>query len=559
MTSSKDMAGGADALAAAGSVADAADDDQVATNGAGPSGAGPALPTVAQRIAELQEMRDKARLGGGERRIEQQHAKGKLTARERLDLLLDEGSFEETDMFMTHRIADFGMDTQKVLGDGVVTGWGRIEGRLVYVFSQDFTVFGGSLSEAHAEKICKIMDMAMKNGAPVIGLNDSGGARIQEGVLSLGGYADVFLRNVLASGVVPQISAVMGPCAGGAVYSPAMTDFILMVKDTSYMFVTGPNVVKTVTHEDVNFETLGGAVVHNSVSGVAHFALNSEEECLMMIRRLVGYIPSNNLDDPPFVPTDDPASRMEDDLNTIIPDVATKGYDMKRVISLVVDDGDFLEVMETFAGNIVVGFARLGGQSVGVVAQQPIVLAGVLDINAADKAARFVRFCDCFNIPLITFVDVPGFLPGVSQEHGGIIRHGAKLLFAYCEATVPKITVITRKAYGGAYDVMSSKHVRGDINYAWPTAEIAVMGVDGAVNIIFKDQIEQSEDPEATRRQLVADYIEKFANPYVAAGRGFIDDVIEPKQTRPKLIGALQMLRNKRDSLPPKKHGNIPL
>jgi acetyl-CoA carboxylase carboxyltransferase component len=521
---------------------------------------GTTAPTSsAQRAIRLRQIRERALLGGGERRIQQQHAKGKLTARERLDLLLDEGSFEEIDMFVTHRIDDFGMGTQKIPGDGVVTGWGLIDGRLVYVFSQDFTVFGGSLSEAHAQKITKIMDMAMKNGAPVIGLNDSGGARIQEGVLSLGGYADVFLRNVLASGVIPQISAIMGPCAGGAVYSPAITDFVLMVKDTSYMFVTGPNVVKTVTHEDVTFETLGGAMVHNSMSGVAHFALNSEEECLMSIRRLVSYLPSNNLDDPPFGPTDDPASRMDDDLNTIVPEVPTKGYDMKTVIRMIVDGGDFLEVQEYFAGNIIVGFARLGGQSVGIVAQQPLVLAGVLDIDASDKAARFVRFCDCFNIPIITFVDVPGFLPGTKQEHGGIIRHGAKLLYAYCEATVPKVTVITRKAYGGAYDVMSSKHVRGDINYAWPTAEIAVMGVDGAVNIIFKDQIESSDDPDATRKRLMADYQEKFANPFVAAGRGFIDDVIEPRQTRPKLISALQMLRNKRDTNPPKKHGNIPL
>jgi len=516
-------------------------------------------PTSAERTARLRELKAQALLGGGERRIQQQHAKGKLTARERIDLLMDEGTFEEIDMFVTHRITDFGMGNQQVLGDGVVTGWGRIDGRLVYVFSQDFTVFGGSLSEGHAAKIVKIMDMAMKNGAPVIGLNDSGGARIQEGVLSLGGYADVFLKNVLASGVIPQISAIMGPCAGGAVYSPAMTDFILMVKDTSYMFVTGPNVVKTVTHEDVTFETLGGASTHNAISGVAHFALNSEEECLLKIRDLLSYMPSNNLDDPPFVPTDDPPSRMDEDLNTIVPDVPTKGYDMKTVIKKVVDNGEFLEVQEAYAGNIIVGFARLGGSSVGIVAQQPLVLAGVLDIDASDKAARFVRFCDCFNIPIVTFVDVPGFLPGVRQEHGGIIRHGAKLLYAYCEATVPKVTVITRKAYGGAYDVMSSKHVRGDINYAWPTAEVAVMGVDGAVNIIFKDQIEKSDDPEATRRLLVADYQEKFTNPYVPASHGFIDDVIEPNQTRPKLISALQMLRNKRDTNPPKKHGNIPL
>jgi propionyl-CoA carboxylase beta chain len=511
---------------------------------------------AASKAVRLRELRERALLGGGERRIQQQHAKGKLTARERIDLLLDEGTFEEIDMFVTSRTGD---DADKVPGDGVVTGWGHIDGRLVYVFSQDFTVFGGSLSEGHAQKIVKIMDMAMKNGAPVIGLNDSGGARIQEGVLSLGGYADVFLRNVLASGVVPQISAIMGPCAGGAVYSPAMTDFILMVKDTSYMFVTGPNVVKTVTHEEVNFEQLGGAVVHNTVSGVAHFALNNEEECLLTVRRLIGYLPSNNLDDPPFVPTEDPPSRADDDLNTIVPDQPNKGYDMKALIKKVVDDGDFLEVQEHYAGNIIVGFAHLGGQSVGIVAQQPIVQAGVLDINSSDKAARFVRFCDCFNIPLITFVDVPGFLPGVTQEHGGIIRHGAKLLYAYCEATVPKVTVIVRKAYGGAYDVMSSKHIRGDINYAWPTAEIAVMGPEGAVNIVFKDEIERSDNPEETRKRLVAEYQEKYANPLVAAARGFIDDVIEPRQTRPRLISALRMLRNKRDTNPPKKHGNIPL
>ncbi len=524
-----------------------------------PDTGGASSGSSAQRAIHLRQLRERALLGGGEKRIQQQHAKGKLTARERIDLLLDEGSFEEIEMVVTARRDDVGAGGQKIPGDGVVTGWGRIDGRLIYVFSQDFTVFGGSLSEAHAQKIVKIMDMAMKNGAPVIGLNDSGGARIQEGVLSLGGYADVFLRNVLASGVVPQISAIMGPCAGGAVYSPAITDFVLMVKDTSYMFVTGPDVVKTVTHEDVTFESLGGAMVHNSVSGVAHFALDSEEECLMSIRRLISYVPSNNLDDAPFVPTDDPSSRMDDELNNIVPEVPTKGYDMKSVIHKIVDNGDFFEVQEYFAGNILVGFARLGGQSVGIVAQQPIVLAGVLDIDSSDKAARFVRFCDCFNIPIVTFVDVPGFLPDLKQALGGIIRHGAKLLYAYCEATVPKVTVITRKAYGGAYDVMSSKHVRGDINYAWPAAEIAVMGVDGAVNIIYKEQIAASDDPEATRKQLVADYQEKFANPFVAAGRGFIDDVIEPCQTRPKLISALQMLRNKRDTNPPKKHGNIPL
>jgi propionyl-CoA carboxylase beta chain len=462
-------------------------------------------------------------------------------------------------MFVTHRATDFGMAEQRILGDGVVTGYGRIDGRLVFVFSQDFTVFGGSLSEAHAEKICKVMDLAIKAGAPVIGLNDSGGARIQEGVVSLGGYADIFLRNTLASGVIPQISAILGPCAGGAVYSPAITDFIVMVKDTSYMFVTGPNVVKTVTHEDVTFEDLGGAMTHNSISGVAHFATDNEEQCLQTVRDLFSYLPSNNVDDAPRLEPTDPPGRAADVLNTIIPDQPTKGYDMRAVIRAVVDHEEFLEVQEHFARNILVGFARLNGRSVGIVAQQPMVLAGVLDINSADKAARFVRFCDCFNIPLITFEDVPGFLPGVSQEHGGIIRHGAKLLYAYCEATVPKITVITRKAYGGAYDVMSSKHVRGDINYAWPTAEIAVMGVEGAVNIIFKDQIDRADDPVATRARLVAEYQAKFANPYVAAARGYIDDVIEPRLTRPRLIAALEMLQNKRETLPPKKHGNIPL
>ncbi len=511
------------------------------------------------KIEQLRQVREESRLGGGQRRIDQQHAKGKLTARERIELLLDEDTFEELDAFVTHRSTDFGLEEQKYLGDGVVTGYGKIDGRLVFIFSQDFTVFGGSLSETFAEKICKIMDMAMKNGAPVIGLNDSGGARIQEGVVSLGGYADIFLKNVLASGVVPQISAVLGPCAGGAVYSPAMTDFILMVKDTSHMFVTGPNVVKTVTHEDVSFEDLGGALIHNNTSGVAHFAAEDEEHAMLTLRELLSYMPSNNVEDPPFVPTTDPPNRRDDELNHIVPSVPTKSYDMREVIKRVVDDKHFFEVQELFAPNIVIGFARLNGRSVGIVAQQPAVLAGVLDINSSSKAARFVRFCDCFNIPLITFVDVPGFLPGVGQEHGGIIRHGAKLLYAYCEATVPKITVITRKAYGGAYDVMSSKHIRGDINYAWPTAEIAVMGVDGAVNIIFKDRIEKSENPEETRKQLVAEYLQKFANPYVAAGRGYLDDIIEPRDTRPKLIAALEMLKNKRDTNPPKKHGNIPL
>ncbi len=512
-----------------------------------------------QKVAELHTLKATALLGGGERRIEQQHKKGKLTARERLDLLLDPGSFNELDMFVTHRSTDFGLDTQKIPGDGVVTGYGQIDGRPVYVFSQDFTVFGGSLSEAHSEKICKVMEMAMKNGAPIIGLNDSGGARIQDGVVSLGAYADIFLRNTLASGVVPQISAIMGPCAGGAVYSPAITDFIFMVEETSHMFVTGPNVVKSVTHEDVTFEELGGAQIHNSKSGVAHFACPSEADCIRMIRQLMAYLPSNNVDDPPhIVPTDTP-KRAEAALDTIIPDNPNKPYDMTSVIQHIVDDGDFFEVHEHFAKNILVGFARLNGRSVGIVAQQPRALAGVLDINSSDKAARFVRFCDCFNIPIISFVDVPGFLPGVSQEHNGIIRHGAKLLYAYCEATVPKITVITRKAYGGAYDVMSSKHIRGDINYAWPTAEIAVMGPEGAVNILFKDDIEQAENPEQRRKELITEYTEKFANPYIAAGRGYIDEIIEPSQTRTKLINALEMLKNKRDTNPPKKHGNIPL
>jgi acetyl-CoA carboxylase carboxyltransferase component len=512
-----------------------------------------------ERIQELRRLRAQAQEGGGKRRIDAQHKKGKLTARERIDLLLDPGSFNELDMFVTHRSNDFGLDEQRILGDGVVTGYGKIDGRLVYVFSQDFTVFGGSMSGANAEKICKIMDLALKNGAPVIGLNDGGGARIQEGVVSLGAYADIFLRNTLASGVIPQISAIMGPAAGGAVYSPAITDFIFMVEGTSHMFVTGPDVIKTVTHEDVTFDELGGAAVHNSISGVAHFSSPNEPACLAGIRTLFSYIPSNNVDDPPFVATEDPADRAEDALDEIIPDLPNQPYDMHTVIGHVVDDGTFFEVQPDYARNIIVGFARLGGRSVGIVAQQPAVLAGVLDINAADKAARFVRFCDCFNVPIVTFEDVPGFLPGVGQEHGGIIRHGAKLLFAYCEATVPKVTVITRKAYGGAYDVMSSKHVRGDINYAWPTAEIAVMGVDGAVNIIFKDEIEKAKDPEARRKELVADYQAKFANPYIAAARGYIDEVIEPHETRAKLISALEMLKNKRDSNPPKKHGNIPL
>ena len=519
----------------------------------------PKVKGTSEKLEELHRLKEEAMLGGGIARIEAQHKKGKLTARERLDLLLDPDTFNELDMFVTHRSTDFGLEEQKIPGDGVVTGYGQIDGRLVYVFSQDFTVFGGSLSEAHSEKICKIMDLAMKNGAPVIGLNDSGGARIQEGVVSLGAYADIFLRNTLASGVIPQISAIMGPCAGGAVYSPAITDFIFMVEQTSYMFVTGPNVLKTVTHEDVTFDQLGGSMVHNSTSGVAHFSCPSEPDCIRMIRQLMSFIPSNNLEDPPkFVPVDVP-TRAEEALNTIIPDNPNKPYDMQEVIKYIVDDGNFFQVQEYFAMNIIVGFARLNGRSVGIVAQQPHTLAGVLDINSADKAARFVRFCDCFNIPIITFEDVPGFLPGVSQEHNGIIRHGAKLLYAYCEATVPKITVITRKAYGGAYDVMNSKHVRGDINYAWPTAEIAVMGAEGAVNILFKDEIDNAKDPEQRRKELIAEYTEKFNNPYIAAGRGYIDEVIEPRYTRAKLITALEMLKNKRDTNPPKKHGNIPL
>ncbi len=512
-----------------------------------------------RKIEELRKKRAQSRLGGGEKRIESQHARGKLTARERIDLLLDKGSFRETDAFVTHRTTDFGLADQKYLSDSVVTGWGTIEKRLVYVFSQDFTVFGGSLGEVHAQKIVKIMDMALKNGAPVIGLNDSGGARIQEGVVSLGGYADIFLRNTLASGVIPQISAIMGPCAGGAVYSPAITDFIFMVKNTSYMFITGPEVVKTVTHEDVTFEQLGGAMVHADTSGVCHVAAESEEETLAKIRQLLSYLPLNNMEEPPYRPPKDNPLRQEEALNTIIPEDSNKPYDMKEVICMVVDDREFFEIHKDFAANIVVGFARLNGRPIGIVANQPAVLAGALDINSSKKGGRFVRFCDAFNIPILTFVDVPGFLPGVDQEHGGVISSGAKLLYAFCEATVPKLTVITRKAYGGAYDVMSSKHIRADVNFAWPGAEIAVMGPDGAVSIIFRKEIAESRDPAATNEVLVADYREKFANPYIAASYGFIDDVIEPSETRPRLINALEMLDNKRDSNPPKKHGNIPL
>src|SRR3989449_4323220 len=511
------------------------------------------------RPPELRRRHEAAEQGGGPERRSRQHKEGKLSARERIELLLDEDSFEELDKLVTHRCRDFGMDEQVVPGDGFVTGYGRIGGRLVYVFSQDFTVFGGSLSEANALKICKVMDLALKTGAPIIGLNDSGGARIQEGVVSLGGYADIFLRNVLASGVVPQISAIMGPCAGGAVYSPAITDFVVMVRDTSYMFVTGPNVVKTVTHEDVTLDELGGADVHAHRSGVAHFEADDEVSCAALLRRLVGFLPANNLDPAPIVATEDPPDREDPALDEIVPDASNKPYDMKDVIRRVVDDEDVLEVHEGWAQNIICAFARLDGRSVGVVAQQPMILAGVLDIDASVKAARFVRFCDAFNIPLVTFVDVPGFLPGTVQEHAGIIRNGAKLLYAYAEATVPKLTVITRKAYGGAYDVMSSKHLRGDYNVAWPSAEIAVMGPEGAVNVIYREEIATSTDPDERRAQLVAEYVERFANPYVAAARGYLDDVIEPRETRPRLVAALRSLATKRDTNPRRKHRNIPL
>jgi propionyl-CoA carboxylase beta chain len=517
------------------------------------------MSTPRERLEELRRRQAQAEQGGGAARIAQQHRKGKLTARERLDLLLDEESFVELDRFVTHRATDFGLAEEKYLGDGVVTGHGRIDGRLVYVFSQDFTVFGGSLSETHAAKICKVMDLAVRNGAPIIGLNDSGGARIQEGVVSLGGYADIFLRNTLASGVVPQISAILGPCAGGAVYSPAITDFVHMVRGVSYMFVTGPNVVKTVTHEDVSFDQLGGADVHAGTSGVAHFVHDSEPECLAAIRELIGYLPSNNLDGPPVHRTDDPDDRREEALLDVIPGSPNQPYDMHDVIRRVVDDGRFHEVHAEFAGNLLVGFARLGGQPAGIVANQPAVLAGVLDINASVKGARFIRFCDAFNIPLVTFEDVPGFLPGLAQEHGGIIKHGAKLLYAYCEATVPKLTVITRKAYGGAYDVMSSKHIRGDLNLAWPTAEIAVMGPKGAVEILFKDQIARAADSAAETARLIEEYTARFANPYGAAAHGYVDDVIDPRDTRPRLIDGLRTLRTKRERNPARKHGCIPL
>jgi propionyl-CoA carboxylase beta chain len=510
-------------------------------------------------IEKLKDLERRAELGGGEERRRKQHEQGKLTARERMQQLFDPGTFEEVDKLVTHRCTDFGMEEQIVPGDGVVSGHGRVNGRVVYGFAQDFTVFGGSLSETNAAKIVKVMDLAMRNGAPIVGLNDSGGARIQEGVVSLAGYADIFLRNTLASGVVPQISAIMGPCAGGAVYSPAITDFIVMVKRTSYMFVTGPDVIKTVTHEDVSKEELGGAMAHNERSGVAHFAVEDDAECIALIRELLAFMPDNNLDDPPRVETDDPVDRADTGLDALIPPAPNQPYDMHDLIHGIADRGEFLEVHEHYAKNIVVGFARLGGRPVGIVANQPAHLAGTLDINASVKGARFVRFCDAFNIPLVTFEDVPGFLPGTVQEHGGIIRHGAKLLYAFAEATVPKITVITRKAYGGAYCVMASKHIRTDFNYAWPSAEIAVMGPEGAVNILYKREIERAGDPAALRAEKVAEFREKFANPYVSAERGYIDEVIMPRDTRRKLIQALATLDHKRDKNPPKKHGNIPL
>jgi propionyl-CoA carboxylase beta chain len=515
--------------------------------------------STSDKLDHLAEQRRAAQRGGGEERIAQQHARGKLTARERLEILLDDGSFAELDAFVTHRTTEFGLEDERYLGDGVVTGWGTIDERTVFVYAQDFTVFGGSLSEAHAQKICKVMDLAVASGAPIIGLADSGGARIQEGVDSLGGYAEIFLRNTLASGVVPQLSLVLGPCAGGAVYSPAITDLTIMVDGLSYMFVTGPNVVKTVTHEEIDFEGLGGARIHNEVSGVAHFLAPSEPAALLLARQILGYLPQNNVD--PVIPRSEwePPPGDADELDTVIPDSPQQAYDMHDVIRGIVDAESFLEVHAGFARNIICGFARIEGRSIGLVAQQPNVLAGVLDIDASDKAARFVRTCDCFNVPLLTLVDVPGFLPGVDQEHRGIIRHGAKLLYAFAEATVPKVTVITRKAYGGAYDVMSSKHIRGDLNFAWPTAEIAVMGVEGAVNIVFRERLAQAADPEAERQQLVAEYEERFANPYVAASRGYVDEVIRPSETRSRVAGAFAVLDGKRQPGPRRKHGNIPL
>lgn len=510
-------------------------------------------------IKRLNEMKDNAKVGGGQNRIDKQHEAGKLTARERVNILVDQGTFQEFDAFVTHRIYDFGMQDKKILGDGVITGIGKVNGRDIAIFSQDFTAFGGTLSETFGLKVMKIMDMALKIGIPVIGLNDSGGARIQEGVVSLAAYADIFWRNTQASGVIPQISAIMGPCAGGAVYSPALTDFIFMVKGTSYMFITGPEVVKTVTHEEVTFDELGGAQIHASKSGVAHFALNNDEECILSIRKLLSYLPLNNLEDPPAIESDDDPNREDEELNQIIPDDPNKPYIMKDVILHIVDRDSFLEVHKDYAQNIIVGFARLDGKVVGIIAQEPSIMAGVLDIHSSIKGGRFIRFCDCFNIPIITFEDVPGFLPGVLQEHGGIIKHGAKLLYAYCEATVPKITIITRKSYGGAYCVLGSKQVRADINLAWPTAELAVMGPEGAVNIVYRKEISEADDPKAMRQKLIDEYRDKFANPYIAASRGYVDDIIEPKTTRRELIKYLKVLDTKRDKLPPKKHGNIPL
>jgi len=512
-----------------------------------------------QRLAELNRRREQSLAGGGPERVAKIHAKGCLTARERLELLLDPGSFVEIGGFVTHRTRDFGMDARRITGDGVVAGWGAVEGRLVYVFAQDFTVFGGTMSEANARKICAIMDLALDNGAPVIGLNDSGGARIQEGVLSLGAYADVFLRNTLASGVVPQISAIMGPCAGGAVYSPAITDFTIMVEGTSHMFVTGPEVIKAVTSEEVSFEDLGGAMTHNTKSGVAHFAARDDADAIRHVKRLLSFLPSNNAEDAPRRESKDPIERRDAELATLVPDSADKPYDMKDLVRRVLDDGDFFEVHEHFARNLIVGFGRLNGRPVGVVGNQPSVLAGVLDIDSSVKGARFVRFCDAFNVPLVTFEDVPGFLPGTQQEWSGIIRHGAKLLYAYCEATVPKLTVVVRKAYGGAYDVMSSKHIRGDYNVAWPSAEMAVMGAEGAVNILYRDELAKAKDAAGERKKRVAEYNERFASPWIAAELGYLDDVIDPVDTRPRLIAALEMLQNKRQSLPFKKHGNPPL
>src|SRR5438128_262616 len=515
--------------------------------------------SLSDRFEELRQRNRGAELGGGEERVRRQHKAGKKVARERLELLLDRDTFAEIDKFVVHQCADFGMDEQKVLGDGVVTGSGRIHGRPVFVFAQDFTVFGGSLSEAYARKICKVMDLAMKAGVPVIGLNDSGGARIQEGVVSLAGYADIFLRNTLASGVVPQISAVMGPCAGGAVYSPAITDFVFMVKHSSYMFVTGPDVIRAVTHEEVSFEELGGAATHGGTSGVAHFAAENEEECLALIRELLTFLPQNNSEDPPVRTSLDPVDRVDEPLQAVVPEQPNRPYDIKDIVRPVLDDRYFFEVQADFAPNLVIGFGRLGGRPVGIVANQPAHLAGCLDINASVKGARFVRFCDCFNLPIVTFEDVPGFLPGTAQEFGGIIKHGAKLLYAFCEATVPKLTVITRKAYGGAYCVMSSKHIRGDVNFAYPTAEIAVMGPDGAVNILYRRETEQAMDAAAFKEEKTREYREKFATPYVAAERGYVDEVIEPKDTRARLIAALELIRTKRDANPPRKHGNLPL